>query len=1004
MMKKALLISAVIFAAFLAMVYSPTTTPDFTVEFKTPSAKPLDLKSAKLLDEVNAFGLDGISANQNVAAGMYEVADAGEWIEPDPDQIKAMENALGIRVSVDLRSRTGFGMNHIWTHDLHRLTSQNPILRRYLQRHQRTLDKLSSIVNREHYANAYYSPSQESDQLLITAWIPLASTCRQYGRALTIRARVALAEGRIGDAITDVNTIHQLGHHLMQDGGTMLEVLVGKSIAAVAIQNWCEILSHPGVSLNELGEVSKLVKSAPLISGVKAFDVFERLSVLQFAEKMERFGAIGGVISGQRGRINSVEGAILPTIAMAFTDWPEIYNSINRHIDTHVQVLLIADDDERRNAIKALDSRFGDIPKVVEEEPKQQSLANKAAWHLIEELFLNSSVTQLWALESARQRNEVLNLCIALKRFHIEQQRYPESLEELKGKYLDEIPVDCRTGVMVGYMRLKSGALVYTNGQNGEDNRGWGYLNLSNTYRTPYDDETYLIGKDDRTPPQSMKQFVRKIPGRPVTNVDTYDWNREGLSLAGENVSLEEFTKVCSIEELKLLDLSLSDLPDKWHHALPNLQNLEVLVLVGKDVTEEVMTHIAKLSSLQTLVLNGTTIDGNLRPIAGHPNLETLLLARSSVTDNDLLALGRLPKLRKLNLSETELSDAAGPILAGLQELTHLQLCGTNITDKTLADISEMAELRVLHVDFTEVTNNGVLSLNNAKLQTLGLIGTGVNNEINDVLAGHSNLQSVFLYETEFDSEFHGTSNAVAFFERPSGDIIDKQHVASHLGDPQQTKWGKLVGVLDCYEILEDENPLRVRLTSNESDARDRILGGAGVSVLNSIKGDFDVSVKINPDWDLHDEIMTDQVPGRVKSNGTRYLGAGLLIQQSKEHYLKWSWTSVCDNSAQVYSLITPEYFVYPIVKNRPHAAFAMGYPELTVKGPLSHFDHLSIWLRLRRQGNKITAFSSKDGEAWTLISDMNTHFTDEVQVGIWCGKSSGSDYDFNFEDFTIKQ
>ena len=1039
-MKKALLISALMFAAFLAMVYSPTTMPEFTVEFKTPSAKPIDLKSAKLLDDAIAIGLEGISADENVAAGLYEVAYSLESLEPDPEQIKAIESALGVRVSVDLRSRTAFGRNNVWTAGLQRLTSQNPILRRYLQRHQRILDQLSSIVNRKHFANAYYSPDQGSDQSLVKALIPLASTCREHVRTLGIRTRVALAEDRIGDAIIDVNTIHQLGHHLMRDGGTRVEVFVGTAIAIAATEHWCELLSHPELSLNELAEISKLVNSAPLISGVKALDVFERLTVLQLAENMERFGAIGAKRVLGTGSWHHAEDALLPTIGMAFTDWLDIYNEVNRHFDAHVEVLTISDDEDRRNAITALDNSFDDLFKLVEDQPNQQSLANRAVWGFIDELFFDSAATALWALESARQRNEALKLCIALKRFHFDQNRYPASLEELEGKYLDKIPVDYRTGKAMGYSPLKSGALVYTTGKNGEDNQGWGYRNLSNTYRSPYDDETYLLGQDDRTPPGSMKKIVRQISGRTVTGFDRYDWNRERLSLAGEHVSLSEFTKICSIEELTWLDLSLSDLPDKWYHLLPKLKNLEVLSLVGEELTEEMMSHIATLPALHTLVLNGTTINGNLSPIAGHPNLKSLLLARSSVTDDDLLVLRTLPNLRTLNLSETQVSDAAGPVLAELRDLAHLQLCGTNITDKTLAEISELTELLVLRVDYTAVTNIGVASLKDVRLQTLGLIGTGVNNDISELLAGQSNLRSVFLYETDFNSEITETGKAVNYFERPSGVVVDKQHEVSHPVDTEPTKWGKLVGVQDGYEILQDENPLQIRLTA--SQAGDNTGGptatGSGVSVLNSIKGDFDISVRIRPDWELHDEIMTNECAGTRGYRGGPFLGAGLLIQQSEGHYLKWSWTSICSRSLQVYSRITPEYFIYPFVKNDPLTDFTFNvlgtaterrlrpsgtpnilsygvssafdvsaltaYPDSAIEGPLKHFDHLSVGLRLRRQGNKLTAFSSKDGESWTFSSEMNTHFTDEVQVGIWCGKLSVSDYEFHFEDFTIKQ
>ena len=97
-MKKSLLISSALFLVFLGLVLYPGGPQHYMVEFKTPGMQSLDIKSAMLLDEVNAFQLDGVSASENVVAGLYEVADSGEWIEPDPDQIKALASALGIRV------------------------------------------------------------------------------------------------------------------------------------------------------------------------------------------------------------------------------------------------------------------------------------------------------------------------------------------------------------------------------------------------------------------------------------------------------------------------------------------------------------------------------------------------------------------------------------------------------------------------------------------------------------------------------------------------------------------------------------------------------------------------------------------------------------------------------------------------------------------------------------------------------------------------------------------
>jgi hypothetical protein len=1049
-MKKSLLISSALFLVFLGLVLYPGGPQHYMVEFKTPGMQSLDIKSARLLHEVNAFQLDGVSASENVVAGLYEVADSGEWIEPDPDQIKALESALGIRVSTDLRTKIRFGMNDMWTDDLHVLNNQNPILRRYLQRHQRTLDELSPIANRKHYSNFYYT-GQPFDQPFYSALLPLVSSIRGYARTLRIRARVALAEGRVSDAITDVNVMHRLGHHCMHEGGTTVEVLMGKAVAGMAAENWCEILSHPAITPDDLARISRQVKSAPPISGLKALDVFERLAALDIAMRLEKFGFFGiDHYLGTRFRIG--KGQIYLLLGVYFTDWSEIYRRINLHYDQHADILLIDDDQQRREAIKALDNPYESIFKLLEgnDLPIGPALATELTWKFIDELLLDDTLNYIRGLEFARQADEVLQVCIALKKYHFDQQRYPASLEDLKGKYLDEIPLDYGTGEAVHYIPFKAGALVYTTGRNEVDNGGWGYRKLKYTYQTRYDDVTYLVGTDDRPVPEFTKRPLRMIPGRSIGEPGEWDGTR--LSLAGANVSLEEITNVSNIEQLKWLDLSACNLPDRWHDILPRLQNLRVLSLAGTEITEEIMAHVAKLPALQTLILNSTDIDGILHPIAGHASLETLYLSRSTVTDDDLQVLTTLPNLSQLNLSETGISDIAAPTISKLSDLTGLYLCGTNITDATLVDISQMDKLKELRVDFTEVTNTGITSLDNHELQTLGLNGTSVNNDLATVLAGRINLQSVFLYETDFNAVVQGTTNAVTFTEKYPADTVTKQYVPKHLAEPEKRNWGELVGVRDRYEILQDENPLRVRLTENESrdNTHEITENGAGVSVLRSITSDFDVRVKVTPDWEQHDEIMTDEVIGTRGWHGGPYLGAGLLIQQSKGHYLKWSWNSICSHSQQAYSRITPEYFIYPRIRNGPLADFAfnfhviersegdnlaflahstlpqyhahrlssgttpmgveididghMAFPDLAVEGTLQHFDHESMWLRLKREGNVITAFLSEDGESWTLTSKMKVYFADEVQVGIWCGKLAKSDYVFRFDDFQIEQ
>ena len=128
-MKKKFITSAVIIVTFIALVYSQSAAPSFMIEFITLGVNPIDLKSANLLDEVNAIQLEGISADQNVAAGMYEIASAIEWFEPDPEHIRATENALGVRIAVDPRTQITFGQKQFgWRESRMQLSNEDPIL------------------------------------------------------------------------------------------------------------------------------------------------------------------------------------------------------------------------------------------------------------------------------------------------------------------------------------------------------------------------------------------------------------------------------------------------------------------------------------------------------------------------------------------------------------------------------------------------------------------------------------------------------------------------------------------------------------------------------------------------------------------------------------------------------------------------------------------------------------------------------------------------------------
>ena len=1035
-MKNSLFISGLLFLVYLGLVSFQGRPDQYMVNFRTPGMTPLDGRSADLIDQVNRFQLDGVSPDQNVVAGLYEVATLSELRYHDSTDIEitTRENALGIQIPMNPKTIISLGQKTAWLGEDIVLSNEDPILRRYLARHQQTLDQIATIVDRQHYANYYYP----NEPHFVGVHLPLPLTAREYARILNLRARVALGEDRISDAITDASSIYRLGGHMASSGATVVEALVGSSLIIVYMDTWSEILSHPDLTLDDLERISILVNSVPPITGAKGLDIGDRLAAHQLASYLEKYGSAG---------IQRIEPSARADVQrsdplLAFADWQEIHQRIDQKVNEALDVLSASDEQERRTKIREMFAR----PENKFSFRKDFSLFNVPAlatdftWKIIDDLWLHITPYNLRGMELARDQQEVLRVCIALKRFHFEKQRYPESLDELLGKYLDHIPLDYWTGKPIRYLRLKAGALVYTVGYNQVDEGGW-----PDDAEGDDADEVFLLGHDDRSPPAGYRLPRPTIPGRKMMESNLEDqWSGKYLSLAGDNVSREDFAAICGIDTLKWLDLGAAELPKQWYEEIPRLQNLRTLSLTGIELTRETLEHVAKLPALRTLVLNGTDVTGILQPIEGITQLQTLHLSRSSVKDSDLAVLASLTSLGTLTLNETDITDAAAPLIAQLSDVRSLDLSGTQITDTGIAEIAALGALLDLRLDFTDVTNAGIASLRAETLHHLSLNGTSVDNGVVESLAGFPDLSAVSVYDTQFDREGYEQFQEKVGYPATLGYSEESRERDSP--DPfreiQNVQWGKLSGRKSGYKVLRDDTQLQVKLFTSPDEASMRryseeetfyLLGedGRQVTVLRPVEGDFDVRVKVIPDWEQHDWIMTRETIGSSEYRGGPDLSAGLLIQESPGHLFRWSWNSVDSpnlggHNLGGYSRITPEYLNFSngfseqdlgiagmegsdedgasMLGDDDIMLFNTFSPHGPVFGSYKYFDSKFVWLRLQRRGNMVTSLLSTDGETWKVTSKMRVRFGNEVQVGVWCKRLASSAYVFTFEDFQVSQ
>jgi len=84
---------------------------------------------------------------------------------------------------------------------------------------------------------------------------------------------------------------------------------------------------------------------------------------------------------------------------------------------------------------------------------------------------------EAWRMANKRQQAEVslMRLLFALEAYHRDNGEYPAALDDLRGRYMDELPLDPFSGEAFRYILEEGGFLLYSVGPNGVDEKGRGH-------------------------------------------------------------------------------------------------------------------------------------------------------------------------------------------------------------------------------------------------------------------------------------------------------------------------------------------------------------------------------------------------------------------------------------------------------------------------------------------------------------------------------------------------
>ena len=195
-------------------------------------------------------------------------------------------------------------------------------------------------------------------------------------------------------------------------------------------------------------------------------------------------------------------------------------------------------------------------------------------------------------------------------------------------------------------------------------------------------------------------------------------------------------------------------------------------------------------------------------------------------------------------------------------------------------------------------------------------------------------------------------------------------------------EWGELVAPGKDCKFKALENGLTLTLPASVHDLSIEIGRMNAPRVLQSVKGDFVMQVKV----------AGVQHPGARSAIPTRkpFCSAGLVVWQNQGNYLRLERAALLNGA---------ENSIYANWELRQNGRFTRaGNPgEQPLTGP-------ETWLRITRTGVAFDAAVSGNGQDWSKLPPMNLPGTnDELQVGILAVNDTPAPFTPEFSEFSLK-
>jgi hypothetical protein len=276
------------------------------------------------------------------------------------------------------------------------------------------------------------------------------------------------------------------------------------------------IINHEGVIDAQLKLLGDNILALPPISKLAdKIDNFERYTFLDATITIARDGtqALSSLTNGNSSSPSPALDNILKGVTTTLIDWDHVLRSGNYWYDEFKRVNSIKSPQQLKTASDALADRITANVRAVTEPTtiaKQilfsgkslREIASVQVANVLAGLMLPALNAVIRVENRSIATHRITLTAIAVSRYKLQHNRYPDSLSAIKGVYLDRLPQDPFTGRTLKYQQGPKGLTIYSFGYNMRDDQGLSRTESDNT-SSAGDDIIFRVGNETKQPPQS---------------------------------------------------------------------------------------------------------------------------------------------------------------------------------------------------------------------------------------------------------------------------------------------------------------------------------------------------------------------------------------------------------------------------------------------------------------------------------------------------------------------